>query len=589
MRVFLVALCVASLSLSSVAAARGGAITKSSSGVAAWLSKMKKVVVAGQTIGIVGAQDIGMAGAQDIGMAGAQDIGMAGAQDIGKEAGQTIGMAGAQDIGMAGAQDIGMAGAQDIGKEAGQTIGIVGAQDIGKEAGQTIGMAGAQDIGMAGAQDIGMAGAQDIGKEAGQTIGMAGAQDIGMAGAQDIGMAGQTIGKAAKAGLAMAVGIMVACGLQGCDPAQNLAKDVIEARTDSDNPVKIGVINEHEFPQGWKGAMLAAEQANRAGGIDGRLIVLVPQTIYGRSKSGAVIAAENLIEYDEVIAISGASYSTLSEFIDEVVELEDVPMVTIGSTNPHVTAASEWVFLAAFPDSFQARVMATLAREELGADTAAVLYWGADAYSKGLAGLFSESFGKSGGSVVANFAYTYEGNTASFATELNASGIIDEVVAAQPDVVFLPGFEADSGTVAKALRAAGEDAALLGADGWGSARDLVEIAGEAVEGALHSDHFAPEASPQFTAAYTSAYGIAPDGLAALGYDSVMIIIQAAQRAAAGGELTRTALRDEIEATDDYRGATHIIGYDENRHPVKDAVIFIIQDGERVFFETATVH
>ncbi len=491
MRVFLAALCVASLSLSSVAAARGGAITKSSSGVAAWLSKMKKVVVAGQTIGIVGAQD--------------------------------------------------------IGKEAGQTIGIVGAQDIGKEAGQT----------------IGIVGAQDIGKEAGQTI-----------------------GKVAKAGLAMAVGIMVACGLQGCDPAQNLAKDVIGARTGSDNPVKIGLITEHEFQQSRNGAMLAAEQANLAGGIDGRMVVLVPQTIYGRNKSGAVIAAENLIKYDEVIAISGASYSTLSEFIDEVAELEDVPMVTIGSTNPHVTAASEWVFLAAFPDSFQGRVMALLAREELGADTAAVLYWGADAYSKGLAGSFIKSFDELGGSVI-DFAYTHEHGTASdvFAVELDASGIIDEVVAAQPDVVFIPSFAADAGTVARALRAAGEDAALLGADGWGSGGDLVEIAGAAAEGALHSDHFTPEASPQFTAAYTSAYGIAPDGLAALGYDSVMIIIQAAQRAAAGGELTRTALRDEIEATDDYRGATHIIGYDENRHPVKDAVIFTIRDGERVFFET----
>lgn len=389
-----------------------------------------------------------------------------------------------------------------------------------------------------------------------------------------------------KHALAVIAGtVALSCGMMGCDLADEVMQAGMQEPTTTlqGEAVKIGVIYEHEFPQSLKGAELAAMQINSTGGINGKYLELITHKIYLRSKADAVRAAENLVLHDEVLGIVGANYSTISEFIDEVVAVYNVPMVTMGSTSATLTRASENIFLAAFPDTFQGYVMAKLATDDLGASTAAVVFWGTDAYSSGLAGSFRDSFRQLGGNIVAYRAYSYATSDPNedFAAHLNDSGIIDEVAAAQPDVVFIPGFS-ESGIASVQLRKAGVDATLLGADGWGTG-DLIVFGGDAVEGAYFSDHFHPDAAPEFTKAYSAAYGETPDGLGALGYDAMMVVAQAAQRA--GDNLTRDNLRREIGATENYSGATVIERYDAERHPVKSAVIFTLKDGTKVYFKT----
>lgn len=398
----------------------------------------------------------------------------------------------------------------------------------------------------------------------------------------------QLVNKVKKAGAMIAVGALVlgtACGLNGCDQSMNMAKDIVSAPMFEGEPIEIGVIYEHGFEQSWNGATLAAKQANLAGGINGREVVLIPKVVYERSRVETVLHAENLIVHDEVIAIIGANYSFISELIDEVVAVYGVPMVTMGSTSATLTRASESIFLAAFPDTFQGDVMANLAINDLNANTAAVIFWGEDHYSVGLAGSFRESFDKRGGSVIAYKPYSYETtmDNQDFAAYLNNSGIINDVAATSPDVVFLPGFS-ESGLVAVELRKAGVTATLLGADGWG-AGNLFELGGNAVNGAYYSDHFTPDAAPEFTKAYTAEFGMAPDGLAALGFDAAGVTLQAAQRA--GDDLTRDTLREQIGATENYMGATNIDRYDDERHPIKSAVIYQIMDGKAVYDRTVS--
>ena len=403
--------------------------------------------------------------------------------------------------------------------------------------------------------------------------------------AKSSGKVATLFSKATKAGATLVLGAMLACGLTGCDQGKKMAGDVIGVKATMDNPVKFGVIYEHEFQQSFAGVKLAANEINMAGGINGRYLELIPHKIYGQNRSDVVRAAVYLTTYDEVLGIIGANRSTLSEFVDEVAAQLEVPMLAIGSTSATLTRASEWVFLTAYSDSFTGDVMASHAVKNIGAKTAAVIYWREDAYSKGLADSFRDSFIGLGGDVVAYRGYSYateQGND-TFAMELNESGIVSEVAAAMPDMVFIPGFS-ESAIVAIELREAGEDAVFLGADAWGL-EELIKLGGAAVEGAYFSDHFTSDAAPEFTANYKSAYGVEPDGLGALGYDAMGVAGQAAQRAAMAGELTRMTLRDEINATENYMGATNILRYDENRHPIKSAVIFTIEGGEKVFVMT----
>ena len=389
---------------------------------------------------------------------------------------------------------------------------------------------------------------------------------------------------AVTTGALLAIGV-TACGLQGCgERTQSMVKDVVQEKTTSkDNPVFIGGIWESEFKQSYWGLKLAIDQANREGGINGRHVELLDKTIYGRDKAFTVRVTENLVNYDNVLAIIGANYSTISEFIDEVAVQHGVPMVTMGSTSFTLTRAGPRVFLAAFPDSFQGLVIAKFVKDELQASNAAVLYWKEDAYSQGLNEAFRDSFRALGGKIVLDHGYSYNTKLEEeeFIASLDASGIAAEVRASQAEAVFIPSF-AEAGIVAKVLRAADVNAVLVGADGWG-AGDLIANGGDAVEGAYYTDHFTPDAAPEFTEAYTNEYGVAPDGLAALGYDAGRIVIEAARRTP--DDLTHATLAEEIEKTSNYMGATKIIGYDVKRHPIKDVVLFQINNGEAVFKKT----
>ena len=89
----------------------------------------------------------------------------------------------------------------------------------------------------------------------------------------------------------------------------------------------------------------------------------------------------------------------------------------------------------------------------------------------------------------------------------------------------------------------------------------------------------PRSVSFFVDAYTAQFGIAPDGPAALGYDSTTIVIEAMRRTT---DITPTAIRDQIEATQNYSGATILSHFDENRHAVKSLVINTVKDGEIQF-------
>jgi branched-chain amino acid transport system substrate-binding protein len=166
------------------------------------------------------------------------------------------------------------------------------------------------------------------------------------------------------------------------------------------------------------------------------------------------------------------------------------------------------------------------------------------------------------------------------------------IVAVEPavDVIFLAGLGSEFPVAVKQAKAPaiGIIATFLGGDGW-DRPDLVEIGGMAIEGSFFANHFSlggpperlSEAARQFVTAYTARFGIAPDGPAALGYDSATIVIEAMRRAA---NTTPAAIRDQIEATQNYSGATMLSHFDENRHAIKSLVINTVKDGKIQFHQ-----
>ncbi len=368
--------------------------------------------------------------------------------------------------------------------------------------------------------------------------------------------------------------------LLGCDLVQQL---VPPDTPDSATSVKIGFIYSPPDPGTTRnGAELAVDLANEAGGINGLPIELLITDDKGDPSMG-VQRAKELIDAG-VLAIVGPDYSVIAVEVGAVAQQYRIPMVTTYPTNPNVTRNGNFSFMGAFIDPYQAGVMANFAVQELEATTAAVLTETGSSYSEGLSNTFIERFTALGGTIAAH--QFYETGTIDFTEQLTAIAAVEPPV----DVIFLPGLGPEFPLAVKGAKSTeiGITATFLGGDGW-DRPDLVEIGGTALEGSFFANHFSPsgppeqlsEAARQFITAYTTRFGIAPDGPAALGYDSATIVIEAMRRAS---DLTPTAIRDQIEATQNYSGATILSHFDENRHAIKSLVVNTVTDGKIQFHQ-----
>ena len=359
-------------------------------------------------------------------------------------------------------------------------------------------------------------------------------------------------------------------------------KTSLSSTADGDGaPVKIGFLVSGDRTTYPNGAKIAVDEVNERGGLLGRSVELVTR-INIEEAAAAVQAAETMILTDEVVALIGPNRSSHAIEVGAVAQRHGVPMITTAATNPAVTAAGDLVFMAAFTDQFQGRVMAQFAKETLGVNAAAVLTQRGEVYTEGIAEFFTAHFSGFGGAIVAD--EFYESGATDFAEQLT------RIAAAAPEAVFLSGLPPEVALVTKQARAlplqnaAGEPTLFLGADTWDNPT-LLDNEEAAVDGSFFSSHFSPDTDEPsarvFIDTYQALYGIAPTGGDAVSYDAVRLFLEAAERASS---LDADAVRQQMLATEQYAGATRIAGYDENRHPTKSAVIMTIENGAKKFYQ-----
>ena len=347
-----------------------------------------------------------------------------------------------------------------------------------------------------------------------------------------------------------------------------------------DTPVMVGFLVSGDRTYA-NGAAIAVDEVNGRGGLLGRTVQLVVRAGLEEAAE-AVEAAEAMIGSDRVAALIGPNRSSHAIEVGAVAQRLGVPMITTAATNPGVTAAGDLVFMAAFTDQFQGRVMAEFAAGTLAVTAAAVLTERGNVYSEGIGEFFIDHFRGSGGAIVAE--ESYERGATDFA------GQLVRVAAATPGAVFVPVRAEDVVLLAAQARAlpvhdaAGEPALFLGADAWDNPA-LLDSGGAAVDGSFFSSHFSPDTDEPtaraFVETYRARYGMPPTGGDAVSYDAVRLFLEAAARA---GSLDADAVRREVLATRQYAGATRISHYNAARHPTKSAVIMTIENGAKRFHQ-----
>lgn len=325
------------------------------------------------------------------------------------------------------------------------------------------------------------------------------------------------------------------------------------------------------------GTVLAVEHVNAAGGVLGRKLELITEDT--QSKQGeAGTAVRKLISRDKVVAVLGEVVSQRSLEAAPICQAAKVPMISPASTAPGVTAVGDYIFRACFIDPFQGPVLARFALESLKVKRVGLLVSTSSSYSVGLAKYFKEAFAAGGGTVVEK---AYAEGDKDFKAQLTA------IRAANVEAIFNPGYYAEGALIVRQARDLGLTVPIFGGDSW-EAEELIGLGGKAVEGTYLCSHYSFEdPSPrvrQFVSAYKQRFGqgAAPDSNASLGYDSVLLLVDAIRRA---GSTDRAKIRDALAATRDFAAVTGRITIDEKRDASKTAVIITVKNGRFQFVQS----
>lgn len=331
---------------------------------------------------------------------------------------------------------------------------------------------------------------------------------------------------------------------------------------------------------GLNGFLLAAEQINEEGGLLGEQIEVV-STDGQTDQTQLTNAASRLVDIENVVAVGGINDSTFALAAGPIMQAAGVPYIIAGATLPTLPQQiGEFAFMTPFGDDAQSYAIVDYAVDELGAESYYMLYDLAYDFTLAVREFSNERFTELLGAEALLLEDSFRSGDADFSSQIARLRELDP----QPDVLFMSGVPSDAGNLVQQFREAGFEQPILSADGFDTPL-LTEVAGDLANGTYFSTHVALNSDDaqvqEFVAAYEEEYGRAPENaFAALGYDTMLVIADAIERA---GSADPDAIQAALEETNSLDAVTGNISYSADSHvPQKSVTIIGVEGGEFVF-------
>jgi branched-chain amino acid transport system substrate-binding protein len=302
-----------------------------------------------------------------------------------------------------------------------------------------------------------------------------------------------------------------------------------------------------------KGAKLALEAVNKAGGILGKqaeLIVEDDQT----TNPGIVLAFSKLAAEPDIVAFLGSIRSTqVHAMAPDVLKLGKPVM--IGGTDPNLThMGNQWLFRFRPNDSYSGRVIADYGVNTLGKKKWAVLH-STDAFGTAGGKALSAALEKLGSPAVLDQGYANQSQDFTpvvLAIKQSGADILGSYFT----------FENDLGIFARQLRQLGVNMPWVGSPSIVNITAL-KLAGPALYGTFGVADYAEESSDAaktFGKAYRDIAKVAPDNQSSWPYDAINVLAAAINKA---GSTDSAKIREAILATQKFPGAEGEYNFDQN--------------------------
>ena len=306
--------------------------------------------------------------------------------------------------------------------------------------------------------------------------------------------------------------------------------------------------------QNLQGIQLAAEEINKAGGINGHALNVISRDDAGDGAEAAKIA-QQFVANKQISAVIGHVNSSGMLSAAHVYDGE-LAAVATSATSPDLTGISSWVFRVISSDSLNGIALANFASKfgQRGTASVAVLYEN-NTYGRGLADSFRRSFH---GEIVSLDPIN--------ADLPSAEPYIAFLKTRKPKLVFVAGRVASGLKILQEAKRQGFNPIFVGGDGWQGI--LVDTTTS--EGAYIGMSFTPEdpspAARTFVAAFKKKFNATPDAHAALAYDATKLVAQALKEAGPDRKAIRNYLRSLNRETA-YAGLTGPAYFEDTGDPV----------------------
>lgn len=319
---------------------------------------------------------------------------------------------------------------------------------------------------------------------------------------------------------------------------------------------------------GRDGALLALEQANAAGGVDGRLLELV--TADDQQDPATAAAAFHRLRESGVSVIVGPMTSAMAMAVVPLANAARLAMVSPTVTTSALTRLDDQ-FFRVISSTREYAIASARFHAQRGKLTrvAAVLDLSNAAYTERWLDDFEAEFHTLGGTVLAREGYRFEPG-------MGFLELAQRALSVQPDGLLLLTGAVDAAQLMQQVRKLRPALPVMTAE-WAATEQLLELAGSAAEGVVAAQFLdrnsAAASYRDFRLAYSQRFGNTSGFADLAGFDAMRVALQALAAQQDGETLKQTLMRVRR-----FAGAQQDVVFDDTGDAVRQVFITVVRQG-----------
>lgn len=321
------------------------------------------------------------------------------------------------------------------------------------------------------------------------------------------------------------------------------------ATTASAADIRIGVAEALSGPAAQYGVsakngfMLAAEQINAKGGINGNRITLVIEDEQGK-KEEAINVFKKLAFQDKVLMIFGPTLSNSAFAADPIANQAKLVIFGTSNTANGITNIGPFVFRNSVMESDVLPYTIRAAVKRFNVRKVALIYGNDDAFTRSGYDVFKQVLADQ--KIAVTDTETYAKGDVDFKAQLT------KIKSSNPDAIVCSCLAEEAANIMIQSRGLGIKVPFIGGNGFNSPK-LFEISRQAANDSIMGSPWSAEnktlANKAFMEAYQKKFSVAPNQFAAQAYDAMYIVAEALKKMKPGGDFAadRLALRNALPA------------------------------------------